>query len=211
MILNFDESGNMGKQGRYFNIACVGGAEMKPLENVIGKSILKVKKEFPQYADLREIKASHSNPSIKDYILNKIISKDIFIRYIVADLKYTNSNLIEDENLLYNFLLKKLIIPIAKEQINKKLTLNIDKRSIKVGSTNSFEDYIKIQLNYELKLNIDIKVHYIESQNSLSIQAADFVSNAIYAKYEYNNNYYYDILKPKIQNFEKFPYANIGM
>lgn len=210
MILNFDESGNLGRSGRYFTIACVCSTNMKPLINVMKKASLKTKKTFPNYSDFIEIKAKDSYPLIKDYFLNKIVSKNIDIRYIVADLTHVKKALIDDENLLYNYMLQFLIVPVAKRKDVTELILNLDKRSIKVGSINSFADYIKIELNYKLGLNVQVEVNYYESQNSYSIQAADFVANAINAKYEYNLNYFYDLLKPKIVQSELFPRKFFG-
>lgn len=211
MILNFDESGNLGKKGRYFTIACVAGSELKPLKNVMNRSITNVKNKFPQFKDSREIKASESNPIIKDYMLRKIATKNIEIRYIVADLVHVQQHLLKDENLLYNYMLKFLVLPICKsDKPPRRLVLNIDKRTIKVGSTNSFTDYIKILINYDLNLPIPIEVNYYESHNSVQIQAADFVANAINAKYEYNHDYYYNLIKKKITHSEQFPYRLFG-
>lgn len=210
LILNFDESGNLGKQGRFFTIACIEMPNTKPLSNVMKKAELKVKKQFPAFADYNEIKASDSNPIIKDYILRKIASKDLKIRYIVADLHHVKPKLLEDENLLYNFMLKFIIEKAARKKDLKRLIINLDKRTIKVKSTNSFEGYIKIKLQYEYDLDLDIEVNYIESQNSYSIQAADFIANAIYTKYEYGKNYYYDLIAHKIIQKEHFPWKYFG-
>lgn len=210
MILNFDESGNLGKQGRYFTIACVSGNNLKPLKNVMNRSIVKVKQKFPAFESRDEIKASESNPIVKDYILRKIASKEIEIRYIVADLLHVRSYLLKDENLLYNYLLRFLIVPVSKKRNVTRLVLNLDKRTIKVGSTNSFADYIKIAVNFDNDLDLPIDVNYIESQNSVLIQAADFIANAINAKYEYKKDYYYNLLKHRIVHDERFPRVLFG-
>lgn len=211
LILNFDESGNLGRKGRYFTIACVEASNVQPIKNVMKKGILKVKKEFPRYAGCNEIKASDSSPPVKDYLLRKILSKDIEIRYIVADLHHTKQELIDDENLLYNYMLQFLIIPAARKPGINQLEINIDKRTIKVKSVNSFQDYIKVKLNYEMNLNVDVKVNYFESHNSYAIQAADFVANIVNSYYEYkNNHYFYEILKEKVCQRELFPRHNFG-
>ncbi|MEH7236736.1 DUF3800 domain-containing protein [Bacillus sp. JJ1562] len=211
IILNFDESGNMGRQGRYFTIACIQmDGSTKPLSNVMKKAILKTKQTFPTFNDYDEIKASDAYPPIKDYFLRKIASKDLSIRYIVADLHHVKSQLLQDENLLYNYMLKYVIEPVALTKGLKHLVINLDKRTIKVESTNSFEGYIKIRLNYELNLDLKIDVQYLESHNSYPIQAADFVANSIYAKYEYGRNEYYEIFKDKITQKELFPKRYFG-
>lgn len=212
MILNFDESGNFGKRGRYFTIACVGMENTKSLSNVMKKAVLKTKKKFPEFTNEKEIKASDAYPPIKDYFLRKIGSKDVSIRYIVADLHHVKKQLLEDENLLYNYMLKFVIEPVAMKKGLKHLVINLDKRTIKVKSTNSFEGYIKIRLNYELNLDINIEVNYVESHNSYAIQAADFIANAVNARYEYGrkHGYYYNLIEDKIVQKELFPRRFFG-
>lgn len=210
LILNFDESGNLGKEGRYFTIACVEMPTTKPLSNVMKKAALKTKKAFPRFESEDEIKASDSSPVIKDYFLRKIASKELNIRYIVADLHHVKAKLLEDENLLYNYMLKFIIEPVAKKRGLNHLIINLDKRTIKVESTNSFENYIKIRLNYELNLDLIIEVNYFESHNSYPIQAADFIANAINSKYEYGHSYNYDLISDKIVQKELFPRRVFG-
>ncbi|KAA6450326.1 DUF3800 domain-containing protein [Bacillus swezeyi] len=210
VTLNFDESGNLGTKGRYFTIACVETLNQKPLHNVIKKAVLKTKTEFNAFAEYKEIKASQAYPCIKDYFLRKIVSKDIKIKYVVADKDYVKKSLLQDENLLYNFMLQFIIVPVAKKPNVKRIVINLDKRTIKVQSGNSFEEYIKIKLMYELNLDVEVIVNYLESHNCYSIQAADFVANAVYSFYEYKHDYFFNILKPKIEHAEEFPYKNFG-
>lgn len=211
IYLYLDESGNLGSGGRYFTIAAVETDNPKPLSNIMKKTILKTKTKFERFKDVNEIKASESNPIIKDFFLNRIASKEnIHIRYIVSDKKHVKKDLLDDENLLYNFMLKFLIVPVAKRQGLKRLIIILDKRSIKVKSANSFEDYINIILRFELNLDIEIVVKYLESQNSYAIQAADFIANAIYTKYEFENEYFYKLVNHKITYDNRFPYKNFG-
>lgn len=210
VILNFDESGNMGTRGRYFTIACVETYNTKPLENVMKKIILKTRKKFSKYEEMKEIKAKDAGIVVKDYFLRSICSKNVRIRYIVADLENVYEHLKEDKNLLYNYMLQFLIIPAIQGKNVDHLELNLDKRTIKVQSGNSFEDYINIKLKYELGFNLDIKVNYLESHNSYEIQAADFVANSIQSKYEFGHDYLYNIMVEKIVQAEEFPRKFFG-
>lgn len=211
LYLYLDESGNLGSGGRYFTIAAVETVNPKPLGNIMKKTILKTKTKFERFQDVKEIKASESNQIIKDFFLRRIASKEnIQIRYIVSDKKHVKKELLDDENLLYNFMLKLLIVPVAKMQGLKRLIIILDKRSIKVKSANSFEDYINIILRFELNLDIEIVVEYLESQNSYAIQAADFIANAIYTKYEFENEYFYKLFDQKISFHNLFPPSNFG-
>ncbi|MFP3322057.1 DUF3800 domain-containing protein [Planococcus sp. SIMBA_160] len=211
VTLHFDESGNLGSQGKYFTIACVQTTNTKPLKNVMKKAVLKVKEKFPKFKGYDEIKASDSSMIIKDFFLRKIASKDgVSIRYVVADKEHVSPKLLEDENLLYNFMLQFIVAEVVKDRNVKELEINLDKRSIKVASGNSFEDYIKIKVNYEFSLDVNITVNYFESHNSYAIQAADFVANAVNTKYEYGAPFCYDLLNEKIVQSELFPRRYFG-
>ena len=63
---------------------------------------------------------------------------------------------------------------------------------------------------YELNLDVDVTVNYLESHNCYAIQAADFIANSVYSYYEYNHDYFYNILKPKVVQRELFPYKSFG-
>lgn len=211
VCISFDESGNFGTKGRYFTIAGIISKDSnKPLKRVMKRATLKTKKQFEKYKDVDEVKASDSYPCIKEYFLRKIVSKDITIRYVVCDLHHTMERLLKDENVLYNYLLQFLIIPEAADKSITELEINIDKRTIKVNSVNSFEDYIKTKLIGEHGLDIKITVNYMESQNCYAVQAADFVANAVNSMYEWNHYYYYDLISEKCVQRERFPRHKFG-
>lgn len=212
--LIFDESGNLGIQGRYFVIACIDTCERKTLHNIMKRKLLKAKTLFPELAiHANEIKATEAHPCVKHHMLECIASKKLRISYIVADLKHVEDYLLKDKNLLYNFIMKILIDSIVGQN-DKGIKLNIisDNKTLKVHSKNSFEDYIKIHLNYERKLNMDIFVKYLDSDalDAYVVQAADYVANAIYSYYEYNNNLYFDLLKDSINVVQEFPRKKFG-
>ncbi|BFH66270.1 hypothetical protein J27TS7_11160 [Paenibacillus dendritiformis] len=210
MNLFFDESGNMGRDGRYFTIACVACKNDKQLNNALSRAELKTKRQFPYFKRFQEVKASDSNPVIKDYYLRKIASKEVEIRYIVADLENVKSRLKEDSNLLYNYMLHFLITPYARIPNVNHLNIVLDNRTIRVQSVNSFADYIKIKMQYEFQCRYSINVKYMESQNSYGIQAADFIANAVQTKYQYDYGYYYSLFENKVVQRELFPRAYFG-
>ena len=72
---------------------------------------------------------------------------------------------------------------------------------------------VKIQFNYEQDLDINLDVLYLDSdsEDAYVIQAADYVANAVWTKYEYGYDLYADRLKNKFLIQEKFPYRKFGM
>ena len=87
-----------------------------------------------------------------------------------------------------------------------------DNHTVKVHSKYSFADYIKLVLNYHRSLNMDVRVEYIDSNASKAfvIQAADFVANAIYTKYEHGYDLFYKVLKNNLNCVEEFPFDKFG-
>ena len=211
----FDESGNLGSNGRYFVIACIDTTNFKSLHNIMKRKILEAKKVFPELANIHsnEIKANEAYPAIKHHILECVVSKDIKISYIVADLNYTKPYLLKDKNIFYNFLMKLLLDSIISKKDNgTKINILCDNKTTKVASANSFSDYIKIHFIYEKSYEIELNIEYFDSDanNAYSVQAADYIANALYSKYEFGANLYYDVINSKIENCLTFPIKNFG-
>lgn len=213
--LIFDESGNLGNSGRYFVIACIDTRFYKSLHNMMKNKLHTAKKLFTELSSLHshEIKAKDAYPCIKYHLLECIALKNLSISYIVADLHHVKPSLLKDKNILYNYMMKLLIQHLVSESDNNT-TLNIicDNHTTKVTSVNSFEDYIKLYLLYEKEYDINIHVQYMDSDDKLAypVQAADYIANALYGWYEYNNKIYYDRFKNKVKYQLKFPCQNFG-
>lgn len=210
-----DESGNFGKDGRYFVIACIDTENYKTIYNMMKKEILNIRKRYPNLAKLHsnEIKACNSNMSIKEEVLTKLINKDFLISYIVIDLKHIENKLISHSNLLYNYALKLLIDKLDITDKNTSvLNLICDNKSVKTGSVNTLDEYLKIHLLYEKKLNIDFNIQYKDSNanDAYVIMAIDFIANAIYAYYECKKEKLYGIISKKVLKIVKFPKNKFG-
>ncbi len=212
----FDESGNLGSAGRYFVIACIDTHSYKSLHNVMMRKLGIARKLFPEIINghAHEIKASDAYPCVKHHIIECIAAKDISVSYIVLDKKYATPELLVDKNIMYNYLSKILLAKmIGKEDSGKVIHILCDNHTTKITSLNSFADYIKIYFNYEQDLGIDIDVQYLDSDSAEAyvIQAADYVANAVWTRYEYNYDTYADILNKKYQIQERFPYKMFGI
>jgi hypothetical protein len=212
--LIFDESGNLGKDRRYFVIACIDTYNARSLHIKMKKKLLAAKRAKPELpVDGFEIKACNADRSTKISILSSIVKKELSISYIVADLLYVFPNLLEDKNCFYNYMIKLIVDDMIKNSFTgKKLRFRLDNKTVKVKSENTFKEYINIHLNYERTLNLALDVRHIDSRSGdgFVIQAADYVANAIYAYYEYGNSMYFDILRPAIKHVQLFPRSKFG-
>lgn len=211
--LYFDESGNLGVKDKYFVIACVLTEKPKEIENKMKKILLHIKKEHPEAKwNGYELKANSNKPWIKEKIYKGIIGKDFKVAYIVADKHWIEENLMKDKNCLYNYLLSVLLDNFVDIFKNNKVNLVLDNKTIKVQSINSFEDYIKIHMNYRMRLNSEITVRYMDSSSKKAymVQIADYIANAVFSRYEHEYWTYYNIFKGKIIHRELFPRSKFG-
>lgn len=210
----FDESGNLGNRGRYFVIACIDTMEAKSLHNIMKNKLKKAKSEFPELnVHANEIKANEAYPCIKYHILESILRKNVKISYIVVDLEYVEERLLEDKNILYNYIMKIIISKlITVKDKGTKINIICDKKTTKVTSINSLKDYIKVFLNYERGYDLDLNIVELDSDagDAYIVQAADYVANALYAYYEYNNDLYKNIIDSKVHVVELFPKKKFG-
>ena len=211
----FDESGNMGNSGRYFVIACIDTMECKALHNIMKRKLKKAAELFPEtkMSHAHEIKAKDAYPCIKHHIIESIVSKDVRLSYIVADLKHVKSYLLEDKNIFYNYMMNILVSNLITEKDKgTRINLLCDNKTTKITSKNSFTDYIKLYFNYERDYRLDLNVAYLDSDagDAYVVQAADYVANAVYTYYEFNNALYHDILRSKLYKVEKFPWEFFG-
>ena len=190
MHLIFDESGDWGSgTERYYVIGGHVTADPRRISVVMRRAVADVYKKFPKLKKLTELKAKDAPPIAKDYILRKIAKENIRIYYIVIDKNHVPSynRLGVAQNRFYNYQLGILTTYIRNGLHIPEMRFLIDESSIKVGSLNSFEDYIAIKLNFEEGLQTKIDVKYGLSHNHYEIQASDFICNALWGRENYPN------------------------
>jgi len=196
-----DESGNLGTKDRYFVLAILVPQRPKRIVNAL--------KKFCAHFGITEIKASKLSFSQKQSIFQKITAiNDYTISYVVADkTKITTEKFFEDKNIFYNYLFSHLIKKTLKNS-SEDVCILLDNHSIKHKSINSLSDYIKIKAYTQWNFKGNLTITYTDSVHSKSVQAADIVANAIFAKYMYGKDHFYK--KLIISESIKFPYTDFG-
>lgn len=213
--LIFDESGNLGTAGRYFVISCIDTTNVKSLHNIMKRKLKIVGEKFPELKTMHanEIKAKDAYPCVKYHLLECIASKDVTVSYIVIDLNHIESRLLKDKNILYNFASKILISRLITEKdTGTKINILFDNKTTKIASKNSLREYIIAYIVYEENLDVEINFEYKDSdaKDAFIIQAADYVANALYSKYEYKKDIYANLFSHKINITQHFPYKTFG-
>lgn len=210
-----DESGNLGSGGRYFVIACIDTIKYKSIHNLMTRKLGAAYKLFPEIKKMHshEIKSADAYPCVKHHVLECLSTKDISVSYIVLDKMYAKPSLMADKNIMYNYLSKLLLDKLlSKNDSGKTVHIICDNHTTKITSFNSFADYVKVHFNYELQLDISLDIRYLDSdsKNAYVVQAADYVANAIWSKYEYNYSVFADILDSTYANQIRFPSRKFG-
>jgi hypothetical protein len=94
-------------------------------------------------------------------------------------------------NILLDRIFTKRLIPLDKD-----ITLIASKKETNIFLNENFKSYLKNKaLNtHKVKLQIEIKTPFEDK----ALQAVDFISWAIFRKYEYGDMSYYEIIKRRI-------------
>lgn len=207
MQIYIDESGNLGKKGRFFVISALMPEKPKRIKNIIKRCCVR----FGRANNiLDEIKGYNLNFSQKQEILEKLNKKDDFhCSYIVADKNHISSRLLEDKNICYNYLashLFKLILRGANEDVQ----VILDNHSIKVKSINSLQDYIKLEAYTKWGFGHKITFEYQDSKSHKNLQAIDLIVNVIYGHYTYNKQHLYSLIDTKFIHRIRFPHSKFN-
>ncbi len=196
-----DESGDLGTKERYFVIAMLAPQNSKRIVNFM--------KRFCIGKSIPEVKASQLTFSEKTHLLNKLCNaNDYTISYIVADKLHLQKKLLEDKNLCYNYLFSFLVNKTIRSLPGEDIEILLDSHSTKVKSINSLADYIKLKAIIQWGYMENLNIRYVDSKSSKVVQATDMIANAVYAKYTYSKEHFYNMLT--ISESIKFPQGKFG-
>jgi hypothetical protein len=195
-----DESGDLGfkkKSSKWFLFTIVLTNNHKKIEKVI-KNIRKgLKKKYK----LKELHAYHADAITRHRMLKKLSVLDDFkVLCIVLNKKKVYVDLQRQKNYLYNFTANILLDRLHNKNIIKTdelISLYIDKKDTNKFIRENFEKYLKdnlVKRGNSGKIEIRIKPSHTER----CLQAVDFVSWAIFRKYERGDYEYYEDIKEKI-------------
>lgn len=206
-----DESGNMGRGGKYFVLAAVvfdtekGKSRAK---RIIRKEQQIIAKESER-SSIAEIKSCTISFPQRQRILNKIVAKaDIDIFYLVVDkTQVTLLQQAKPKNLVYNYFAKLLTDEIFK-RYHGDFRIVFDQRATAVKSMNSLTDYITINAytNFNLVRN-QVEVLQRDSKTEKNLQTADLIAGTIYKAYRHQQSHFLNLIGRRIVSVSEFPAA----
>lgn len=202
-----DESGNFGKEGDYIVVGGIQYTNSKPIKNFMKKQELKFREMYPVFEN-KEIKHTNAYPAMRHHYINNIVKKSEFIHYCVSNKRKVDNGMLNDENILYNYMVYRIVYRVIyKNPDLKELNLLLDNRTTKITRRRSLNDYIKAKVYFDIERpDITINIDMLDSVNSRVIQAADFIAGSIYQYYTHNNELCYNIFREKLDCAYRYPY-----
>lgn len=197
-----DESGELGfssKSSKFFTVTLLicGIHEERELQRIIKKIRQRIlKKKLKQSP---ELKWNNSSKEIKQKVFQKLAKVNFEVFTIILDKSKVYDYLKEKKHKLYNYLCNLII---AECSVDGKFELIVDKSKNKRSLKDDFDNYIKSKLTNKFH-NLSIK--HEDSKSNGALQILDFISGAIFNKYEFQTLVYYDKVKDKITTEKIFP------
>lgn len=199
-----DESGCLGfnfnkqKTSKYFVISFlfVGDNQKKSLEKIIKKiyRTLSVSERKKRSSNLHCYK---EEPKTRIKLLSTLRDKDIVIMAIYLNKSKVYARLRDEKQVLYNYITNVLLDRMfCKKLIPKnsgKITLVASRRETNKVLNENFKAYIENQTskNHHAEIEVVIKPPHTEK----CLQIIDFVSWAIFRKYEHQDDTYANLIK----------------
>ena len=208
-----DESGNMGKSGRYFVLAAVVMSERKA-EARVKRLIRKEQRlsvsgeELERKLWRKELKFSRMKFEQRQRILGKLAKEEgVDVFYFVA---YKPRVLLllegKQKNLIYNYFSKLLMSKIFR-RYEDDFEIVFDQRATAVKSMNSLLEYIEISAYVEFpKLTTKkISVNQADSKTNTLLQVADLAAGAAAQAYALGNQHFLELLGERVKMIYEFP------
>lgn len=191
-----DESGDLGDDGsKYFIITAIWTEKSELFDRLI-KNIRRFK--FRKVLrKVNEIKANSSSHELREHILKKFNEIDGIKGHaiILEKKKVFSKYLKDDKHKLYNYVCGVLASTMTFE--SKHLVVRIDRSKGKQALRDDFDGYI-IRKCTENDINRRVEVYHSWSHAWSGLQIVDFISWAVFQKFEYNNDYYHKLIEKKI-------------
>ncbi len=198
-----DESGDLGfnfkkkKTTKFFVITLLFTENKRPIEKVVRKVHADLQKKLKRKSGA--LHAVKERPITRQKLLKKLAEKDCAIMTIYLNKQKVYTKLQDAKQVLYNYVTNILLDRVFTKKMlssKQKIILIASRRETNKFLNRNFKSYLNTQVsnNHNMNLEVVIKTHHEEK----ALQAVDFASWAIFRKYEYRDDSYYNIIKNKI-------------
>ncbi len=199
-----DESGDLGfdfKKKGTSNFFVITFLFVENNKKVIEKIIKNIHAQLNKKIKRRigTLHATNEKPVTRQRLLKKLAESDCSIMSIYLNKKKVFTKLQDEKQVLYNYVTNILLDRIYNKKIvsnDKEIELIASRRETNKFLNENFKSYLNRQVksNHNGTMKVSIKTPSGEK----SLQAVDFISWAIFRKYENGDDSYYNIIKNKI-------------
>lgn len=195
-----DESGDLGfgkSSSKWFLFTIAIVPDDRTLERIVRKIWRPLKKKHQR---LGELHAYHADKVTRIRMLHKIGEvEELKVLTIVLNKQKVYVDLQNQKNYLYNYTANILLDRLHASGVLKndeQLELFIDRKDTKKTLRENFVEYLHRAMSS--RRNGEFKIALHRSHDNRSLQAVDFISWAIFRKYERGDYEFYELIKSKI-------------
>ena len=198
-----DESGDLGfdfskkRTSKYFIITCLFTSRKRPIEKAVSKTHAELKKKHKKKGGV--LHCFQEKPITKQRLLKRLSNKDCLIMAIYLNKNKVYTKLQNEKEVLYNYVTNILLDRICVKKLidkDKPIILIASRKETNKFLNLNFKNYLSQSVKYNHKINLSVKIKTPFEEKAL--QAVDFASWAIFRKYEYGDDVYYNFIKQKI-------------
>lgn len=195
-----DESGDLGfkkSSSKWFIFTIAMVSEPRSLERVVKKIWRPLKKKHKR---LGELHAYHADKITRTRMLQKLNElDDLKVLCVILNKKKVHIDLQNQKNYLYNYTANILLDRLHSSgtiKNDEQVHLFIDRKDTKKKLRENFTRYLTSQMSNRGEKHFTVDLH--TSHENKSLQAVDFISWAIFRKYERGDFEFYELIKSKI-------------
>lgn len=195
-----DESGDLGfkkSSSKWFLFTIAIVSMPRSLERVVKRIWRPLKKKHKK---LGELHASHEKDITRKRVLERLSEvSDLKVLCVILNKQKVYVDLQNQKNYLYNYTANILLDRLhAKDVLGPKepIHLFVDRKDTKKRLRENFINYLTGSMKKRRNVAFTVELH--SSYENKSLQAVDFISWAIFRKYEQGDYEFYEIIKNKI-------------
>lgn len=196
-----DESGCLGfdfnkpKTSKHFIITFLLVNNDNVLDKIVNKTFraISLKKRRNHVGSLH---CNKEDNKTRSKLFSLLKDKDVSVMVISLNKKRVYTKLHDEKTILYNYVTNILLDRIASKKLlptKDKMTLIASRRETNRFLNENFKNYLTTQVSASHKVLLDVEVKPASSVKGL--QVVDFLSWAIFRKYEHNDEHFYNMIK----------------
>lgn len=201
LYILLDESGDLGfsvnkRSSKYFIVSAIITDNKRRLEKIVKNVHRGLSRKYMKVGVLH---AYQEKAVDRQRLLKRLNNLQCDIMAIILDKEKVHRKHHDAKSELYNSTTSILLDKLFKKQPNilsSPIILIASQRETNRFLNENFRKYIVDQVNDSYKVDIQVQISTPYAEKSL--QVVDFVSWALYRKYENSDDSYYNIIKDKI-------------